>query len=227
MLRHVFHTVFSAQDFFMLKPFFLKAEVTQEYRNYHNQWQLGKHSISSSEYLICFRRNNIFCLWSCWGLLVWGWFGVLVFILFGVCLFVGVLFCLIYVCVKQCCPTISWNCLNKAASQLLLFVSFVKKRMFLPSTVSWRGEVERKVLISSPLYPVIGYAGMVQSCTRRHLDWTLRSTEKVVRHWNWLPWKVVDAPSLSVFKKHLDNALKHALAWLTLNWSGSWTRLSL
>ncbi|KFQ11649.1 hypothetical protein N330_01231, partial [Leptosomus discolor] len=32
-------------------------------------------------------------------------------------------------------------------------------------------------------------------------------TESVVKHWNRLPREVVAAPSLSVFKRHLDNAL--------------------
>ncbi|KFP96339.1 hypothetical protein N329_05582, partial [Haliaeetus albicilla] len=35
-------------------------------------------------------------------------------------------------------------------------------------------------------------------------------TESVVKHWNRLPG-VVDAPSLSVFKSHLDNALNNML----------------
>ncbi|KFV44874.1 hypothetical protein N341_03338, partial [Tyto alba] len=32
-------------------------------------------------------------------------------------------------------------------------------------------------------------------------------TERAVKHWNRLPGEVADAPSLSVFKRHLDNAL--------------------
>ena len=36
-------------------------------------------------------------------------------------------------------------------------------------------------------------------------------TKKVVKHWNRLPREVVDAPSLSVFKRHLDIALNNML----------------
>ena len=35
--------------------------------------------------------------------------------------------------------------------------------------------MEREVLISSPWYPVTGHVGMVQSCIRGGLDWTLGS----------------------------------------------------
>jgi len=38
-------------------------------------------------------------------------------------------------------------------------------------------------------------------------------TESVVKHWSRLPKGVVDAPSLSVFKRHLDNALNSALTF--------------
>ncbi|KAK4810921.1 hypothetical protein QYF61_013329 [Mycteria americana] len=36
-------------------------------------------------------------------------------------------------------------------------------------------------------------------------------TKRVVKHWNRLPREVVDAPCLSVFKRHLDNALNTML----------------
>ncbi|GAB0204328.1 mitochondrial enolase superfamily member 1 [Grus japonensis] len=36
-------------------------------------------------------------------------------------------------------------------------------------------------------------------------------TKRVVGHWNRLPREVVTAPSLTEFKKHLDNALGHML----------------
>lgn len=36
-------------------------------------------------------------------------------------------------------------------------------------------------------------------------------SERVVKHWNRLSRKVVEAPSLSAFKRHLDNALNNVL----------------
>jgi len=36
-------------------------------------------------------------------------------------------------------------------------------------------------------------------------------TKRVFKHWNRLPREVVDAPSLSMLKRHLDNALNNVL----------------
>ncbi|KFV50257.1 hypothetical protein N341_12611, partial [Tyto alba] len=33
--------------------------------------------------------------------------------------------------------------------------------------------------------------------------------KRVAKHWNRLPREVADAPSLSVFKRHVDNALSN------------------
>lgn len=38
--------------------------------------------------------------------------------------------------------------------------------------------------------------------------------ERVAKHWNRLPREMVDAPDLSVFKGHLDNALNNMVLLL-------------
>ena len=35
----------------------------------------------------------------------------------------------------------------------------------------------------------------------------------MVEHWNRLPWEAVTAPSLTLFKKHLGNTLRH-MVWI-------------
>jgi len=71
--------------------------------------------------------------------------------------------------------------------------------------------VGTKVLISSSWDPVIERVGMVQSCIHQgkfRLD--IRKhffTKDVVKPCNRLTREAIDAPSLSVFKTSLDNAL--------------------
>ena len=48
-------------------------------------------------------------------------------------------------------------------------------------------------------------------------------TQRVVTHWDGLPKKVVDAPSLEAFKARLDVALDSLVWWLvTLQIAGGW-----
>ena len=50
------------------------------------------------------------------------------------------------------------------------------------------------------------HQGRIRLHIRMHLF-----TERVVKHCNRLPREVIDAPNLSVFERHLDNALNNML----------------
>lgn len=53
-------------------------------------------------------------------------------------------------------------------------------------------------------------------------------TERVLKPWSRLPREVIDAPCLSVFKRHLAMLLIICFNfWAALKWSGSWNRWSL
>jgi len=65
------------------------------------------------------------------------------------------------------------------------------------------------VLVSSHRYPVIGMSEWFEAVLRR-FRLNVRKhffTEWVFKHRNRLPGEVFAAPSLSAFKRHLDNVL--------------------
>ncbi|KAK4831116.1 hypothetical protein QYF61_015419 [Mycteria americana] len=79
----------------------------------------------------------------------------------------------------------------------------------LPEEGKWRGDADLFSLVSSHRMHGNGsklHQGRFRLDIRKHF-----CTKRVVKHWNRLPREVVDAPSLSVFKRHLDNAVNNML----------------
>jgi len=54
--------------------------------------------------------------------------------------------------------------------------------------------------------PLGGALQLIRLDTGRHFF-----TKRVVKHWNRLPAEVVDTPSVSVFRRHLDNAFDNTV----------------
>lgn len=88
--------------------------------------------------------------------------------------------------------------------------------LLLPAP-SQGGKAEREVLVFAPWEPMTGSKEMAQSWAWGGSDWTLQkkfftlTVNRGVKHWNRHPSEVVDARCLSVFKRHLDNAVHNRL----------------
>lgn len=70
------------------------------------------------------------------------------------------------------------------------------------------------MLIPSPGYPLIGQVGMVQSSTGTQFSLDVRKhffTERMFIPRSRFSRQVVNGPSLTVFKRHLNNALDNML----------------
>lgn len=117
--------------------------------------------------------------------------------------------------VVQLKTIMEWNENNK-----IFFVWWVTS---LPSKATWG--VERKMLSSS-----LWYSGTHENGSKLYQGKFILNirklffTECVVNHWNRLSTGVANARSLSVFKRHLYDALNNFLyLWSALKWSGRWT----
>ena len=77
--------------------------------------------------------------------------------------------------------------------------------------------MEREVLISSPWDSRDRMPGNDSKLHQERFRLDMRKhffPERVVKPWKRLPREVVDAPSLAVFKRHLDNFLNNMLELL-------------
>lgn len=133
------------------------------------------------------------------------------------CLF---LFPLFDACVKQCCPAVSgilfgWVVLTTIPTAASCFnFQLLTKHIVLFSIASWGGRrwrgkcwaplprsSDRICWNSSKLHQ-----GRFRLDIRKSL-----SLPRRWKHWKKLPGEVVDAPRLSVLKRHLENALNSTL----------------
>lgn len=83
------------------------------------------------------------------------------------------------------------------------------RKTSLLTRVSSGGEIEREVLISSLWYSVIGCVGVVHSCTCGSTSLLRGCSDSGTLC--GIPREVVDAPRLSAFKRHLNNAFNNVL----------------
>lgn len=72
---------------------------------------------------------------------------------------------------------------------------------------SLQGHWERLVLASSHSYSATEGEGMASCCRLRQDTGKNLFSAGVVRHWHRLPRKVVESPTLEVFKGYLDVVL--------------------
>lgn len=84
----------------------------------------------------------------------------------------------------------------------------------LLSPASWGGDAEKRVADLFSLVSSDRTCGNGSELHQRRFRLGIRKyffTERVAKHWNRLSREVVNAPSLSMFERHLDNAISNML----------------